>query len=91
MSRHRQRPIPMNRREKVRVIPIEYIDEFPNHPFKVIDDENMQKLMNSIEEIGVQSPIVARRKEDERYEIISGHRRVHACRLLGLFRYYIWL
>lgn len=71
-------------REKVRVIPIEYIDEFPNHPFKVIDDENMQKLMNSIEEIGVQSPIVARRKEDERYEIISGHRRVHACRLLGL-------
>ena len=44
----------------------------------------MQKLMNSIEEIGVQSPIVARIKEDQRYEIISGHRRVHACRRLGL-------
>ena len=60
------------------------IDEFPGHPFKVLDDESMQKLMNSIEEIGVQSPIVARIKEDQRYEIISGHRRVHACRRLGL-------
>jgi len=71
-------------REKVRVIPIEYIDDFPNHPFKVIDDESMDKLKNSIDEIGVQSPIVARKKEDERYEIISGHRRVHACKLLGV-------
>lgn len=71
-------------REKVRVIPIEYIDDFPNHPFKVLDDESMQKLMNSIDEIGVQTPIVARRKEDERLEIISGHRRVHACKLLGV-------
>lgn len=71
-------------REKVRVIPIEYIDDFPNHPFKVLDDESMQKLMNSIDEIGVQSPIVARRKEDDRFEIISGHRRVHACKLLGV-------
>lgn len=72
------------KKEKVRVIPLEYIDEFPGHPFKVLDDESMQKLMNSIEEIGVQSPIVARIKEDHRYEIISGHRRVHACRRLGL-------
>lgn len=72
------------KKEKVRVIPLEYIDEFPGHPFKVLDDESMQKLMNSIEEIGVQSPIVARIKEDQRYEIISGHRRVHACRRLGL-------
>ena len=72
------------KKEKVRVIPLEYIDEFPGHPFKVLDDESMQKLMNSIEEIGVQSPIVARIKEDQRYEIISGHRRVHACRKLGL-------
>ena len=72
------------KKEKVRVIPLEYIDEFPDHPFKVLDDESMQKLMNSIEEIGVQSPIVARIKEDQRYEIISGHRRVHACRRLGL-------
>ena len=70
------------KKEKVRVIPLEYIDEFPGHPFKVLDDESMQKLMNSIEEIGVQSPIVARIKEDQRYEIISGHRRVHACRRL---------
>ena len=72
------------KKEKVRVIPLEYIDEFPGHPFKVLDDESMQKLMNSIEEIGVQSPIVARIKENQRYEIISGHRRVHACRRLGL-------
>ena len=72
------------KKEKVRVIPLEYIDEFPGHPFKVLDDESMQKLMNSIEEIGVQLPIVARIKEDQRYEIISGHRRVHACRRLGL-------
>mgnify|MGYP000215778205 FL=1 len=72
------------KKEKVRVIPLEYIDEFPGHPFKVLDDESMQKLMNSIEEIGVQSPIVARIKEDQRYEIISGHRRVHACRRLRL-------
>lgn len=72
------------KKEKIRVIPLEYIDEFPGHPFKVLDDESMQKLMNSIEEIGVQSPIVARIKEDQRYEIISGHRRVHACRRLGL-------
>ena len=60
-------PIPQRtsrRRKKVRVIPLEYIDEFPGHPFKVLDDESMQKLMNSIEEIGVQSPIVARIKED---------------------------
>ena len=72
------------KKEKVRVIPLEYIDEFPGHPFKVLDDESMQRLMNSIEEIGVQSPIVARIKDDQRYEIISGHRRVHACRRLGL-------
>ena len=72
------------KKKKVRVIPLEYIDEFPGHPFKVLDDESMQMLMNSIEEIGVQSPIVARIKEDQRYEIISGHRRVHACRRLGL-------
>ena len=71
-------------REKVRIIPIEYIDDFPDHPFKVVDDESMEKLMNSIEEIGVQTPIVARIKEDKRYEIISGHRRVHACKRLGV-------
>ena len=71
-------------REKVRIIPIEYIDDFPDHPFKVVDDESMEKLMNSIEEIGVQTPIVTRIKDDKRYEIISGHRRVHACKRLGV-------
>ena len=72
------------KKEKVRVIPLEYIDEFPGHPFKVLDDESMQKLMNSIEEIGVQSPIVARIKEDQRYEIISGHRRDYCAKAVGL-------
>jgi len=71
-------------KEKVRVISIDMIDDFPDHPFKVIDDESMVKLMNSIEEIGVQTPIVARIKEDGRYETVSGHRRVHACRNLGV-------
>ena len=71
-------------KEKVRVIPIEYIDEFPNHPFHVNDDEEMEKLMTSIKEIGLQTPIVARIKEDGRYEIVSGHRRLYAMKKLGM-------
>lgn len=71
-------------KEKVRVIPIEYIDEFPNHPFHVNDDEEMEKLMASIKEIGLQTPIVARIKEDGRYEIVSGHRRLYAMKKLGM-------
>ena len=57
------------KKEKVRVIPLEYIDEFPGHPFKVLDDESMQKLMNSIEEIGVQSPIVARIRDTRSFPV----------------------
>ena len=72
------------KREKVRVVPIQYIDDFPDHPFKVVDDESMEQLIRSIDLNGVLTPVIARKKEDERYELISGHRRKHACEVLGL-------
>lgn len=72
------------KREKVRVVPIEYVDDFPDHPFKVKDDEEMQKLVESIREYGVMTPVIARKKPDERYELISGHRRKHASLILGI-------
>ena len=72
------------KREKVRVIPIKYIDGFPNHPFQVKKDEEMEKLMESIKTYGVLTPIIVRKKENERYEVISGHRRKRACELLGI-------
>ena len=72
------------RREKVRVIPIELIDDFPDHPFLVKDDESMEQLIKSIEMNGVLNPVIARKKEGERYELISGHRRKHACQKLGV-------
>jgi len=72
------------KREKVRVIPLRYIDDFPNHPFLVKDDESMVQLVKSIEMNGVLNPVIARKKEGERYELISGHRRKHACEVLGI-------
>ena len=72
------------RREKVRVIPIEFIDDFPDHPFLVKDDESMDQLIKSIQMNGVINPVLARKKEGERYELISGHRRKHACEKLGI-------
>ena len=72
------------RREKVRVIPIEFIDDFPDHPFLVKDDESMDQLIKSIQMNGVLNPVIARKKEGERYELISGHRRKHACEKLGV-------
>lgn len=74
----------MSQNEKIAIVPIEHIDVFPDHPFQVNDDEDMQKLMNSIEEIGLQEPLLTRRKEDGRYEVVSGHRRLYACQKLGL-------
>ena len=71
-------------REKVRVIPLKYVDDFPGHPFQVLEDEDMEKLTESIRDNGVINPIIVRKKEDERYEIISGHRRKHACEKLGI-------
>ncbi len=72
------------KREKVRVIPINLIDDFPDHPFLVKNDESMEQLVHSIEVNGVLNPVIARKKEDERYELISGHRRKHACKILGI-------
>ncbi len=72
------------RREKVRVIPIELIDDFPEHPFLVKDDESMEQLIKSIEMNGVLNPVIARKKEPKQFELISGHRRKHACEKLGV-------
>ena len=69
---------------KIREIPIELIDDFPDHPFKVIDNEEMLKLAESIMENGVLNPAILRPKEDGRYEIVAGHRRKRACILAGL-------
>ena len=74
------------KREKVRAIPIEQIEDFPDHPFKIQDDEQMQKLIDSIREYGVITPVVARKLGEEHYELISGHRRKYACKILGIDR-----
>ena len=68
---------------KIRDIPLTEIDEFPDHPFKVRDDEDMAQLIESIKERGVITPATVRQKEDGRYELISGHRRKRACELAG--------
>ncbi len=69
---------------KIRDIPISEIDEFPDHPFKVLMDEDMEQLVESIKRNGVMTPATVRIKEDGRYELISGHRRKKACELAGL-------
>ena len=69
---------------KIHEIPIEEIDEFPEHPYKVKDDEDMLNLMESIRDNGVLTPATVRKKEDGRYEMLSGHRRKRACELLGM-------
>ena len=68
---------------KIRDIPLELIDDFPGHPFKVRDDEDMIQLVESVKERGVITPATVRQKEDGRYELISGHRRKRACELAG--------
>ena len=70
-------------REMIRSVPLSLIDDFPEHPFKVKDDEEMEKLKDSISLYGVLTPVVARRCENGRYELISGHRRKYACKALG--------
>ena len=69
---------------KIRDIPISEIDEFPDHPFKVLMDEDMEQLVESIKRNGVMTPATVRLKEDGRYELISGHRRKKACELAEL-------
>ena len=69
---------------KIRDIPLSEIDEFPDHPFKVLMDEDMEQLVESVKRNGVMTPATVRLKEDGRYELISGHRRKKACELAGL-------
>ena len=73
----------VNSQEKVYAIPIDAIDDFPDHPFQVKDDEEMEQLVRSIDNNGVLNPIIVR-PNGERYELIAGHRRRHACRTLGI-------
>lgn len=69
--------------QKIRDIPIADIDDFPDHPFKVRDDEDMMQLVDSIKERGVITPATVRQKDDGRFELVSGHRRKRACELAG--------
>lgn len=70
--------------KKIYDIPLDEIDNFPDHPFKVLDDEDMLNLAESIKEYGVITPATLRKKEDGRYELLSGHRRKRACEIAGL-------
>ena len=70
--------------KKIYEIPLDQIDSFPEHPFKVKDDEDMMNLVESVKANGIITPATLRKKEDGRYEIISGHRRKRACELAGL-------
>lgn len=69
---------------KIREISISEIDEFPDHPFKVLMNEDMEQLVESVSRSGIMTPATVRQKEDGRYELISGHRRKKACELAGL-------
>ena len=71
-------------REQVQQMPIAELHPFTNHPFKVLDDESMQRTVESVEQYGVLSPLIARPRPEGGYEIISGHRRQHAAQLAGL-------
>ena len=68
---------------KIRDIPLELNDNYPDHPYRVQDDEDMDRLVESIKERGVITPAMVRQKEDGRYELISGHRRKRACEIAG--------
>ena len=70
--------------KKIHDIPLDQIDPFPNHPFQVRDDEDMMNLVDSVLENGIITPAMVRKKEDGRYEIVSGHRRNRACQLAGI-------
>ena len=73
-----------NKLPRIHDIPLELIDDFPDHPFQVRMDEDMQQLVDSSKERGVLTPITLREKDDGRYELVSGHRRKKACELAGL-------
>ena len=70
--------------KKIYDIPLDEIDDFPNHPFKIKDDDDMLELVESVRQYGIITPAILRKKEDGRYEVISGHRRKRACFFAGL-------
>lgn len=72
------------KREQVQQIPIDALHPFTNHPFKVLDDEAMQRTVESVAQYGVLAPLIARPRPEGGYELISGHRRQHAAELAGL-------
>lgn len=72
------------KREKVLEVPLTEIDDFPEHPFQVKNDESMQSMVESVKAVGIQTPAIARQKEDGRYELVSGHRRKMAAVMAGL-------
>ena len=74
------------KREKVRIVPISNIEDFPDHPFQVKDDDSMDALVESIRMNGVLNPVIALKIDENHYQLISGHRRKHACVLLGIDR-----
>lgn len=69
---------------KIHDVPLSEIDDFPDHPFYVRNDEDMDQLVESIKNRGIITPVMLRKKDDGRYEMISGHRRKRACELAGL-------
>ena len=70
--------------KRIYEIPLEEIDPFPDHPFKVLDDEDMMNLAESIKTNGILTPATVRKKDDGRYELLSGHRRLRACQIAGI-------
>ena len=70
--------------ERVQLISVDFIDSFPNHPFKILDDDKMRDTMESIKQNGVLVPAIVRPKQNGRYEIVSGHRRHYACMMAGI-------
>ena len=70
--------------ERVQLISVDFMDSFPNHPFKILDDDKMRDTMESIKQNGVLVPAIVRPKQNGRYEMISGHRRHYACMLAGI-------
>ena len=72
------------KQEKVLFVPLSSIDDFPDHPFQVKNDAEMQKLIASIQQEGILTPLTVRQKGNGRYELISGHRRKYACQSLNL-------
>jgi len=74
--------------EKAIPIPLEKLFDFPNHPFKVNDDKEMENMVETVKTGGIIMPLVVRQRDDGNYEIISGHRRKRACQIAYLFTFY---